>query len=143
MLLSLAEAYFCCVVDHAASVLHRWRDAGAGVEFAAREPYNTTLPRDDAPSSVTHSASPPALAKPKTAPCPAAFSRRIFPCPALFRYNFRTATVNDPPPFSKGSINSFQLMLSKFELDGKLNPSFSAGPFELTIASIKVKEQCD
>ncbi|CAM9416803.1 unnamed protein product [Sphacelaria rigidula] len=28
-------------------------------------------------------------------------------------------------------------MLSKFELDGKLNPNFSAGPFELAISSIK------
>ncbi|CBN79682.1 conserved unknown protein [Ectocarpus siliculosus] len=53
------------------------------------------------------------------------------------KYNFRTESIKDPPPFSPNSINSFQLMLSKFELDGKLNPNFSAGPFELTIASIK------
>ncbi|CAM9280674.1 unnamed protein product, partial [Hapterophycus canaliculatus] len=53
------------------------------------------------------------------------------------KYNFRTETVKDPPAFSKSSISSFQLMLSKFELDGKLNPNFSAGPFELTISSIK------
>eukprot|EP00752_Nemacystus_decipiens_P017720 g15888.t1 len=53
------------------------------------------------------------------------------------KYNFRTETVKDPPPFSPSSISSFQLMLSKFELDGKLNPNFSSGPFELTISSIK------
>lgn len=57
------------------------------------------------------------------------------------RYNFRTKTVENPPPFSSSSINSFQLMLSKFELDGKLNPNFSAGPFELRISIIKVQRE--
>ncbi|CAM9520877.1 unnamed protein product [Laminaria digitata] len=52
-------------------------------------------------------------------------------------YNFRTSSVKDPPAFSSNSINSLQLTLSKFELDGDLNPNFSAGPFELTISSIK------
>ena len=29
-----------------------------------------------------------------------------------------------------------QLMLSKFENDGKLNPSFKTGPFELPVAKV-------
>ncbi|CAN0471861.1 unnamed protein product [Ascophyllum nodosum] len=44
-------------------------------------------------------------------------------------YNFRTKTMKDPPPFKPNNIFSFQLMLSKFELDGGLNPSFSPGKF--------------
>lgn len=56
----------------------------------------------------------------------------------LASYNFRTKSVKDPPRFSSSSIQSFQLMLSKFELDGELNPNFSAGMFELVISSIKV-----
>ena len=46
--------------------------------------------------------------------------------------------MKDPPPFKPNNIFSFQLMLSKFELDGGLNPSFSPGKFELSISSIKV-----
>lgn len=53
-------------------------------------------------------------------------------------YNFRTKTVERPPQFESNSIYSFQLMLSKFELDGELNPAFSTGPFELAVSSIKV-----
>ena len=33
-------------------------------------------------------------------------------------------------------ISSLQLMLSKFEYDGALNPNFRAGPFALPISSI-------
>jgi len=31
----------------------------------------------------------------------------------------------------------FQLMFSKFEYDGKLNPTFKEGPFELPLSSIR------
>lgn len=46
--------------------------------------------------------------------------------------------MKDPPPFAPSQIFSFQLMLSKFELDGDLNPNFSTGQFELCVSSIKV-----
>ncbi|CAN0294545.1 unnamed protein product, partial [Discosporangium mesarthrocarpum] len=54
---------------------------------------------------------------------------------------FRTKTLKDPPPLNTLSIHSFQLMLSKFEYDGNLNPSFTPGKFSLAVSSIKaVKE---
>ena len=49
---------------------------------------------------------------------------------------FRAKTVAGAPPLDPSSIVSVQLMLSKFESDGKLNPKFSAGPFELLLESI-------
>lgn len=49
---------------------------------------------------------------------------------------FRAKVVGDKP-LNPASIASMQLMLSKFEYDGGLNPAFSAGPFELPIQSIK------
>lgn len=71
--------------------------------------------------------------------------------------------MTDAPPFNSGSIISlqvcalfklmnkstaipkcllsylllFQLMYSKFEYDGKLNPTFKEGPFELPLSSIR------
>ncbi|MDJ0736044.1 MAG: CIA30 family protein [Nostocaceae cyanobacterium] len=50
---------------------------------------------------------------------------------------FRAKTVKDCPPINTSNICSFQLMLSKFEYDGELNPKFSPGSFSLQIESIK------
>lgn len=50
---------------------------------------------------------------------------------------FRAKTLNNYPPINKTQISSFQLMLSKFEYDGELNPQFSAGSFNLQLESIK------
>ncbi|GAB4831458.1 hypothetical protein Ancab_005474 [Ancistrocladus abbreviatus] len=50
---------------------------------------------------------------------------------------FRARTVSDAPPFDPSNIVSLQLMFSKFEYDGKLNPSFVEGPFQLPVSSIR------
>jgi len=50
---------------------------------------------------------------------------------------FRAKTVKDCPPIEKSKIFAFQLMLSKFEHDGELNPKFSPGGFALQVESIK------
>ncbi len=50
---------------------------------------------------------------------------------------FRAKTVKDCPPIDASNIYSLQLMLSKFEYDGELNPRFSPGNFNLQIESIK------
>lgn len=52
---------------------------------------------------------------------------------------FRAKTVMDKPSFYSQSnhLSSLQLMLSKFEYDGKLNPSWREGPFELPIQYMK------
>nr|WP_228014485.1 CIA30 family protein [Fortiea sp. LEGE XX443] len=50
---------------------------------------------------------------------------------------FRAKTVKDAPPLNASRISSFQLMLSKFEYDGALNPKFTPGAFSLEIESIK------
>ncbi|KAI3982408.1 hypothetical protein MKX01_041246 [Papaver californicum] len=50
---------------------------------------------------------------------------------------FRAKTVVEAPPFDPSTIISLQLMYSKFEYDGKLNPTFEEGPFELPISTIK------
>ncbi|MGB7379327.1 MAG: CIA30 family protein [Rivularia sp. (in: cyanobacteria)] len=50
---------------------------------------------------------------------------------------FRAKTVNDAPRIESNKICSFQLMLSKFEYDGGLNPNFSAGAFSLEVETIK------
>ncbi|KAL4562248.1 hypothetical protein LXL04_034446 [Taraxacum kok-saghyz] len=47
---------------------------------------------------------------------------------------FRAKTVADAPAFDP---NVVQLMFSKFEYDGKLNPTFVEGPFELPLSSIR------
>jgi uncharacterized protein YbjT (DUF2867 family) len=49
---------------------------------------------------------------------------------------FRAKVVKDRPQIDKSKISSFQLMLSKFEYDGELNPSFAPGAFELQVESI-------
>src|SRR6476469_9159386 len=50
---------------------------------------------------------------------------------------FRAKTVKDGSKFDASSIFSFQLMLSKFEYDGALNPKFTPGLFQLELESIK------
>ncbi|KAM6555668.1 hypothetical protein CsatB_002687 [Cannabis sativa] len=50
---------------------------------------------------------------------------------------FRAKTVSDAPPFDPTNVLSFQLMFSKFEYDGKLNPTFVEGAFQLPISSIR------
>ncbi|XP_050223646.1 protein HIGH CHLOROPHYLL FLUORESCENCE PHENOTYPE 173, chloroplastic [Mercurialis annua] len=50
---------------------------------------------------------------------------------------FRARTVADAPPFDPSNIISLQLMFSKFEYDGKLNPTFVEGPFQFPVSSIK------
>jgi putative NADH-flavin reductase len=50
---------------------------------------------------------------------------------------FRAKTVKDAQPFDASRVYAFQLMLSKFEYDGALNPHFSSGPFQLQVKFIK------
>ncbi|XP_022893730.1 uncharacterized protein LOC111408159 [Olea europaea var. sylvestris] len=50
---------------------------------------------------------------------------------------FRARTVSDAPPFDASQIISLQLMFSKFEYDGKLNPTFTEGSFQLPVSSIR------
>lgn len=50
---------------------------------------------------------------------------------------FRAKTVPSAPPIDLKEVCAFQIMLSKFEYDGQLNPHFNAGSFALEIASIK------
>lgn len=50
---------------------------------------------------------------------------------------FRAKTVLDAPSFDPRQIISLQLMFSKFEYDGKLNPTFVEGSFQLPVSSIR------
>jgi uncharacterized protein YbjT (DUF2867 family) len=50
---------------------------------------------------------------------------------------FRAKTVKDAPLLDASKISSFQLMLSKFEYDGALNPKFTPGSFSLQVEWIK------
>jgi Complex I intermediate-associated protein 30 (CIA30) len=54
-----------------------------------------------------------------------------------FRPVFRARTRPDAPPLDPSKVTSLQLMLSKFEYDGELNPAFAAGRFELPIADVR------
>ncbi|MEM9218089.1 MAG: CIA30 family protein [Cyanobacteria bacterium P01_F01_bin.150] len=49
---------------------------------------------------------------------------------------FRARTMNDAPGINSEQIRAFQFMLSKFEYDGQLNPSFKPGSFELYVESV-------
>ncbi|MEO0375456.1 MAG: CIA30 family protein [Cyanobacteria bacterium P01_A01_bin.17] len=51
---------------------------------------------------------------------------------------FRAKTVPDASSINQGQVRSLQLMLSKFEYDGDLNPSFQPGEFKLCVQSIGV-----
>ena len=56
---------------------------------------------------------------------------------AAFKPIFRAKTVLGAPPLDPGRICSAQLMLSKFEYDGELNPKFAGdGEFSLPIERI-------
>jgi hypothetical protein len=48
----------------------------------------------------------------------------------------RAKIVHDAPPLERHQVSSMQIMLSKFEYDGGLNPSFRPGEFELELCSI-------
>jgi len=46
-------------------------------------------------------------------------------------------TVDDSPAFRKVQVTAVQLVYSKFEYDGKLNPKFEAGDVDIQIEEIK------
>ena len=48
----------------------------------------------------------------------------------------RARTVQSAQPLNTAQISSMQLMLSKFEYDGVLNPQFTAGEFRLLVQTI-------
>jgi uncharacterized protein YbjT (DUF2867 family) len=50
---------------------------------------------------------------------------------------FRAKTLKNGEKVNSREIRSFQLMLSKFEYDGELNPKFEPGLFQLEVESIK------
>lgn len=50
---------------------------------------------------------------------------------------FRAKTLKDSALIDSSNICSFQLMLSKFEYDGELNPKFEPGGFALQVEFIK------
>ncbi|MCW6035009.1 CIA30 family protein, partial [Spirulina subsalsa FACHB-351] len=50
---------------------------------------------------------------------------------------FRAKTLTNVGEFDASRTYSFQIMLSKFEYDGALNPHFTAGGFSLEIATIQ------
>jgi uncharacterized protein YbjT (DUF2867 family) len=50
---------------------------------------------------------------------------------------FRAKTAPTATPFNPSQVYSLQLMLSKFEYDGALNPKFTAGEFSLQLETIK------
>lgn len=50
---------------------------------------------------------------------------------------FRAKTVPEAGSFDSSKVYALQLMLSKFEYDGELNPKFEPGNFTLAIESIK------
>lgn len=50
---------------------------------------------------------------------------------------FRAKTVTEASQFDAARVYSLQLMLSKFEYDGKLNPKFEPGAFQLEVEYIK------
>lgn len=50
---------------------------------------------------------------------------------------FRAKTVPEAGNFDSSKVYALQLMLSKFEYDGELNPKFEPGKFTLAIESIK------
>lgn len=53
---------------------------------------------------------------------------------------FRARTI-DNSPLNPSRVSAWQLMLSKFEYDGALNPHFEPGFFQLQISSIQVYRQ--
>ncbi len=57
---------------------------------------------------------------------------------AALQATFRARTLPNEPPLDLSCVRALQIMLSKFEYDGALNPQFRAGPFALEIAAIAV-----
>ncbi|WOD41085.1 CIA30 family protein [Nodosilinea sp. E11] len=53
----------------------------------------------------------------------------------------RARTVPEASALNPAQVYSMQLMLSKFEYDGDLNPSFEPGSFELTVQRLAVYRQ--
>ncbi|PSN16535.1 CIA30 family protein [filamentous cyanobacterium CCT1] len=53
----------------------------------------------------------------------------------------RARTVPDATPLNPAQLHSMQLMLSKFEYDGELNPAFQPGSFGLTLQRLGVYRQ--
>jgi hypothetical protein len=51
---------------------------------------------------------------------------------------FRAKTLPEAAPLNPANLYSMQVMLSKFEYDGNLNPAFHPGPFKLTLHRIGV-----
>lgn len=49
---------------------------------------------------------------------------------------FRAKTLSNSEKINASKVRSFQLMLSKFEYDGALNPNFTPGGFTLQVESI-------
>ncbi|HHP7232933.1 MAG TPA: CIA30 family protein [Xenococcaceae cyanobacterium] len=54
---------------------------------------------------------------------------------------FRAKTVAEADSFNSNQVYSMQLMLSKFEYDGQLNPAFEPGSFKLEVSYIKAYSQ--
>ena len=50
---------------------------------------------------------------------------------------FRAKTLTDGTPLDPAAIRSLQLMLSKFEYDGNLNPAFTPGAFAMPVQRIE------
>ncbi len=50
---------------------------------------------------------------------------------------FRAKTLKDAPAFDASNVYALQLMLSKFEYDGALNPKFKPGGFALQVETLK------
>ncbi|WP_052050704.1 CIA30 family protein [Leptolyngbya sp. KIOST-1] len=53
----------------------------------------------------------------------------------------RARTMPEATPLNPTQLYSMQLMLSKFEYDGELNPAFQAGAFGLTVRQVGVYRQ--
>jgi Complex I intermediate-associated protein 30 (CIA30) len=54
-----------------------------------------------------------------------------------FQPIFRAKLQPDAPPFNPAAVSSLQIMFSKFEHNGQLNPTFAAGAFQLPILSVR------
>jgi hypothetical protein len=56
-------------------------------------------------------------------------------------FRAKTLSPEEAEPLDASNIVSVQMMLSKFEYDGELNPNFTPGAFELPIGSICTYQQ--
>jgi uncharacterized protein YbjT (DUF2867 family) len=53
-----------------------------------------------------------------------------------FHAVWRARSAPGAPPLDPSQISSLQIMLSRFEYDGELNPNFKPGPFQLAISEV-------